>query len=55
MTVEDLKIYLEDYPDDALVYAYCDDETIHTIADVDPVCSKSNKFGIILYLGNEIY
>lgn len=31
------------------------DETIHTIADVDPVCSKSNTFGIILNLGNEIY
>lgn len=54
MTVEDLKIYLDDYPDDAPVYAYCDDETIHTIADIDPICSKSNKFGIMLNLGNEI-
>lgn len=54
MTVEDLKIYLDNYPDDAPVYAYCDNKTIHTIADVDPVCSKSNTFGIILNLGNEI-
>ena len=23
--------------------------------DVDPVCSKSNSFGIMLNLGNEIY
>ena len=55
MTVEDLKIYLDNYPDDAPVYAYCDDESMHTIDDVDPVCSKSNSFGIILNLGNEIY
>lgn len=54
ITVEDLKIYLDDFPDDAPVYAYCDDETIHTIADIDPICSKSNSFGIILNLGNEI-
>lgn len=54
MTVKDLKIYLENYPDDAQVYAYYDDETIHTIADADPVCSKSNKFGIMLNFGNEI-
>ena len=55
MTVEDLKIYLENYPDDSPVYAYCDDKTIHTVVDADPVCSKSNTFGIILSLGNEIY
>ena len=55
MTVKDLKKYLENYPDDAPVYAYCDDETIHTIADVDSVCNKSNSFGIMLNLGNEIY
>lgn len=48
MTVEDLKIYLDNYPDDSPVYAYCDDETIHTIADIDPVCIKSNSFGIML-------
>ena len=54
MTVEDLKIYLDNYPDDALVYALCDDDTMHTIADVDPVCIRSNSFGIILNLGNEI-
>ena len=54
MTVEDLRVYLDDYPDDASVYAYCDDKTIHTIADTDPVCSKSNSFGIMLNLGNKI-
>lgn len=53
MTVEDLQIYLNNYPDDAQIYALCD-ESIYTIADVDPVCSKSNSFGIILNLGNEI-
>ena len=52
MTVEDLKIYLENYPDDALVYAYCDDEAIYNIADVDSVCIKSNNFVIILNLVN---
>lgn len=55
MTVGDLKTYLENYPDDVPVYVYCDDETIHTIADIDPVCSKSNKFGLMLNLSNEIY
>ena len=54
MTVQDLKIYLDNYPDDAPVYAYCDDETIHTIADADSVCNKSNTFGIMLNLGNKI-
>lgn len=54
MTVEDLKIYLENYPSDAQVYALCDDESMHIIADADPVCSKSNSFGIMLNLGNEI-
>ena len=55
MTVEDLKTYLENYPDDAPIYVYCDDETIHTIADADPVCDRSNIFGIMLNLSNEIY
>lgn len=55
MTVEDLKTYLENYPDDAPVYAYRDDGAIHIIADADPVCSRSNTFGIMLNLGNEIY
>lgn len=54
MTVEDLRIYLESYPDDAQVYAYCDDGSLHTVADADPVCIRLKSFGIILNLGNEI-
>lgn len=54
MTVGDLKMFLNNYPDDAQVYAFCDDDTMHVIADVDPVCIRSNSFGIILNLGMEI-
>ena len=55
MTVEDLKVYLDDYPDDTPVYAYCDDdESIHLITDTDPVCIRFNSFVIMLNLSNKI-
>lgn len=55
MTVGDLKVYLLKYPEDSQVYVCCEDESMHIIADAEPVCSKSNSFGIMLNLSNEIY
>lgn len=51
MFVGELKKILEDYSDDSPVYL-CINDNVYTIADTEPVCERTNEFGLILVNGN---
>lgn len=48
LTVGELTTILESYPDDSPVYCFSEDETLQIAEETEPVCLKSNNFGVII-------